>query len=104
LTLLPSHRRSPVFPYTALFRSRRHVARDVAADRRVLDLDDLGAEVREHLGAEGPRAELRDREDAEAVEGRVGHCTGAREAGEDRDRKSTRLNSSHRTISYAVFC
>src|SRR5437867_8839035 len=26
----------------------------------------------------------------------------AREAG--RDRKSTRLNSSHRTISYAVFC
>src|SRR5437867_9671177 len=22
----------------------------------------------------------------------------------DRDRKSTRLNSSHRTISYAVFC
>src|SRR5437867_7981004 len=24
--------------------------------------------------------------------------------GLDRDRKSTRLNSSHRTISYAVFC
>src|SRR5438094_3896799 len=24
--------------------------------------------------------------------------------GNDRDRKSTRLNSSHRTISYAVFC
>src|SRR3712207_7191561 len=29
------------------------------------------------------------------------HCTGA--AGE-RDRKSTRLNSSHANISYAVFC
>src|SRR5437867_6774688 len=27
-----------------------------------------------------------------------------REAGHPRDRKSTRLNSSHRTISYAVFC
>src|SRR5207248_3583920 len=26
------------------------------------------------------------------------------EADGDRDRKSTRLNSSHRTISYAVFC
>src|SRR5437867_7805279 len=25
-------------------------------------------------------------------------------SGETRDRKSTRLNSSHRTISYAVFC
>src|SRR5437867_5018817 len=33
--------------------------------------------------------------------------TGARVAGtteEEVDRKSTRLNSSHRTISYAVFC
>src|SRR2546430_16244340 len=28
----------------------------------------------------------------------------AREAGIDRDRKSTRLNSSHSQISYAVFC
>src|SRR5207248_11239396 len=27
-----------------------------------------------------------------------------REAKEEADRKSTRLNSSHRTISYAVFC
>src|SRR5207248_10992373 len=30
---------------------------------------------------------------------RILHATGHRE-----DRKSTRLNSSHRTISYAVFC
>src|SRR2546421_9314309 len=28
----------------------------------------------------------------------------AREAGDERDRKSTRLNSSHDQISYAVFC
>src|SRR5207248_11222787 len=27
-----------------------------------------------------------------------------RHHGQERDRKSTRLNSSHRTISYAVFC
>src|SRR5207248_9691617 len=27
-----------------------------------------------------------------------------KERGPERDRKSTRLNSSHRTISYAVFC
>src|SRR5438309_4140738 len=29
---------------------------------------------------------------------------GGRSAGPDRDRKSTRLNSSHSSISYAVFC
>src|SRR5437867_8419593 len=31
------------------------------------------------------------------------HCS-KREDRQGRDRKSTRLNSSHRTISYAVFC
>src|SRR5207245_6359943 len=30
--------------------------------------------------------------------------TGARSSGRGRDRKSTRLNSSHGSISYAVFC
>src|SRR5437773_5537358 len=44
-----------------------------------------------------------DRRDRRGVRGR-----GARDAGEhharDEDRKSTRLNSSHITISYAVFC
>src|SRR5437879_11666862 len=30
--------------------------------------------------------------------------TGSSRAGRSRDRKSTRLNSSHRCISYAVFC
>src|SRR5258708_20962288 len=50
-------------------------------------------------------------------EGRVVHALGAFETGEnerkvvarilaepERDRKSTRLNSSHQIISYAVFC
>src|ERR1017187_1583161 len=31
-------------------------------------------------------------------------CPSARPVSSDRDRKSTRLNSSHRCISYAVFC
>src|SRR5207248_9810908 len=39
----------------------------------------------------------------EAVEGRDGQRA-VRPALDDGDRKSTRLNSSHRTISYAVFC
>src|SRR5258708_13081395 len=33
-----------------------------------------------------------------------GFCTGARQWHVERDRKSTRLNSSHQIISYAVFC
>ena len=44
---------------------RRHVAADVAAGGRVLDLDHLGAEVGELESAPGPGAELLDREDAD---------------------------------------
>ena len=50
---------------------RRDVAGDVAAHPGVLDLDDLGAEVGEDLGAEGPGAELGDGEDSNAVERRA---------------------------------
>jgi len=49
---------------------RRNVAGDVAALSRVLDPDYLGAQVREHLGAERPGSELRDGQDAHALEGR----------------------------------
>src|SRR5258707_7399364 len=90
--------RSTLFPYTTLFRSpaiagvqdiagadrqraldHRGVGRGVAGDVDPLDLDQ--------------RAEL-----VVLVERRVGiDITG-------KDRKSTRLNSSHANISYAVFC
>src|SRR5258707_5293035 len=72
--------RSTLFPYTTLFRSGRQRAA-VAADLVVLD---------RFVGV------LQDarRIDAEALNKRVAH----------RDRKSTRLNSSHANISYAVFC
>src|SRR3712207_7611421 len=49
----------------------------------------------DHQGQGGVQAdELRDGEDAVL----------ARAAGDEQDRKSTRLNSSHANISYAVFC
>src|SRR5689334_24745005 len=67
--------RSTLFPYTTLFRSCRH------PDHRVHKGDHL-----RHLGHRHP---ARDR--------------GAERAA-DQDRKSTRLNSSHSSISYAVFC
>src|SRR5438094_7694767 len=36
--------------------------------------------------------------------GRIGELAGAPSTGRTGDRESTRLNSSHRTISYAGFC
>src|SRR3712207_7310018 len=77
--------RSTLFPYTTLFRS--HVVDAGAA----LDLVDLepGVQLLGHAVLE---------RDVDAV-GRLPAV-----AGDDRDRKSTRLNSSHANISYAVFC
>src|SRR5256885_5201030 len=77
--------RSTLFPYTTLFRSRRRAgAVPVQADA---------------LRAVGVDEALRFGWTAAAAAGRE----------EDRrhdgqDRKSTRLNSSHLVISYAVFC
>src|SRR5690349_22806893 len=66
--------RSTLFPYTTLFRS---------ADVDDVDLRRLG------LGEHGRDAQA-------GLPLRAGHL--------QRDRKSTRLNSSHVEISYAVFC
>src|SRR3712207_7636413 len=77
--------RSTLFPYTTLFRSRR----PAPGARRPL------------AGAGDPAVLAPDAEAARPVgpdDRHAGH------AGELLDRKSTRLNSSHANISYAVFC
>src|SRR5438477_6637402 len=71
--------RSTLFPYTTLFRSRP----GVGADRTAWWLAHHGEVARE---------ELRQR----PVERHLDLLP--------EDRKSTRLNSSHMSISYAVFC
>src|SRR2546421_6163952 len=88
--------RSTLFPYTTLFRSLiadaydalialpRDLHRDGAAARAVLDR--VVDEVLDHL-------------DQPARVGANEQLVRGRE-----DRKSTRLNSSHDQISYAVFC
>src|SRR5687768_17800581 len=85
--------RSTLFPYTTLFRSvgevpglrLRHVEVQVRPeDRRVVQRADLDRVEGRH--GTGDRVERRPAVAAE------------------RDRKSTRLNSSHGYISYAVFC
>src|SRR3712207_8295586 len=80
--------RSTLFPYTTLFRSRR------AARLRPADADPAGAGLaRRAAAARGPG--LRGRAVARDAGVHRAHA---------RDRKSTRLNSSHANISYAVFC
>src|SRR3712207_7525237 len=69
--------RSTLFPYTTLFRSRRHRP----AQALLLDLPE----------DDRPRPRLH-------------RHLGPRRHPDPGDRKSTRLNSSHANISYAVFC
>src|SRR2546422_2075774 len=84
---------------------RRHTrcSRDWSSDVCSSDLK-LALEER-HVGHH-QNHRVQDDERLERVlgDGRQGHWSGAREVGRLRDRKSTRLNSSHGYISYAVFC
>src|SRR3712207_8082264 len=84
--------RSTLFPYTTLFRSDLLVeALYVPADTRVLR---RVHELCGVFGADGARCEL------PLTQGELAGLAGTSRA----DRKSTRLNSSHANISYAVFC
>src|SRR3712207_6960853 len=79
--------RSTLFPYTTLFRSGRDAA--AALDAALLAEGALGG-GEDLLSGEGEVVRVRQRDAIVAA-----HCL---------DRKSTRLNSSHANISYAVFC
>src|SRR3712207_8178795 len=83
--------RSTLFPYTTLFRSRR--------DRVVDDAHRRGLRLLAELGG-GAVLPLRQPVDAVVEEDDVE----VEVAADGGDRKSTRLNSSHANISYAVFC
>src|SRR3712207_6866703 len=88
--------RSTLFPYTTLFRSKH--GHDVAAALR--SVDPLNCGVHPHFQPFGYQLLSHEFPDRGLLS-----CQQARGAFEDRqDRKSTRLNSSHANISYAVFC
>src|SRR3712207_8881073 len=80
--------RSTLFPYTTLFRSRLHDREDAGMTAQILD----GAAT-----AAAMKRELAERVAKLAEQGIVPGLGTV-------DRKSTRLNSSHANISYAVFC
>src|SRR2546421_4886139 len=73
--------RSTLFPYTTLFRSRQHSTMRGSAGKlmRACSSASTSMRIADGKGDTGTSARLRDR-------------------------KSTRLNSSHDQISYAVFC
>src|SRR2546430_8865657 len=81
--------RSTLFPYTTLFRSKGRAE----VESRNANLTNLAQEL------DGKAAGLRETEAKRAEELRTWQTTL-----ESQDRKSTRLNSSHSQISYAVFC
>src|SRR3712207_7431607 len=82
--------RSTLFPYTTLFRSKVNLLVYVAVVAVV-----VYARLVHHHGlfdaGDGLKLLVLDFDKVHRLEGRV-------------DRKSTRLNSSHANISYAVFC
>src|SRR5207248_7567239 len=97
-SMIPPPPTSTLFPYTTLFRS---------APWEVLETDKQAA-IPQPLPEPGPRSRHR------WLSGSADDGIDGQSSAELRsiptvlhggqDRKSTRLNSSHRTISYAVFC
>src|SRR3712207_7111198 len=83
--------RSTLFPYTTLFRSVGPLQHPAGAHGLVLAEEGDGVHPLPQVAPERLHV------------GRAGKAAGHPDDGH-RDRKSTRLNSSHANISYAVFC
>src|SRR5256885_5233193 len=83
--------RSTLFPYTTLFRSREPFRARAAPPRAA------ASRIEHYFDTAGPNSLL-------SRAGDTGSRPSAPEWAPARDRKSTRLNSSHLVISYAVFC
>src|SRR5947209_7454231 len=95
--------RSTLFPYTTLFRSSPSTRASASPERsRSSALRRRGARRWSSTTRCSPAAPTRSRRAASRRGCRSRRWT--RQARPWRDRKSTRLNSSHANISYAVFC
>src|SRR3712207_8082548 len=94
------HPKSTLFPYTTLFRS-------------VNDPPAVRSRRGRHLVTTATKVNIKPLEDRVVVQANEAETTTAsglvipdtaKEKPQEGDRKSTRLNSSHANISYAVFC
>src|SRR5207249_11965857 len=101
---LPPSPRSPLFPYTTLFRSADGVLHAHAAFEHVLGVLDLAAARALEVALE-QRLQLDDEGELLAFREPLAHEVPAHAHPlpdrRSQDRKSTRLNSSHVSISYA---
>src|SRR5207249_10137608 len=101
-SLIHRHPTPTLFPYTTLFRSIPHSVRAVSATFGSAKKPStwvepsLKRDVRQHSRLENTRSAAR----TVSLTRRNGTCASVTFI----DRKSTRLNSSHVSISYAVFC
>src|SRR5256885_15986137 len=96
--------RSTLFPYTTLFRSGKRVANIptiVDLDQRFRAMDEFG-DFRQVLTLPSPPLEALAGPDRSPVMARAANDQLAELVAKHPDRKSTRLNSSHLVISYAV--
>src|SRR3712207_7702884 len=87
--------RSTLFPYTTLFRS----VGEMSGALRFLD-----ARSGELLGEFAPGRGVTSKATVDSLKGEVYFMSHDANLYALQDRKSTRLNSSHANISYAVFC
>src|SRR5437773_4545008 len=90
--MIPRPPQSTLFPYTTLFRSGKELDdfRKSLVDKKGIKIDKVAKRIDELTKNEVASSE-------EVTGGTLGVAMSP-------DRKSTRLNSSHITISYAVFC
>src|SRR5688572_31853164 len=85
--------RSTLFPYTTLFRSHER-------EQRSVEIGGVAEADHDHLR----ELELLELERGAEALAAARSARGSGRLQTRRDRKSTRLNSSHSQISYAVFC
>src|SRR5690554_7378046 len=91
--MIPRPPRSTLFPYTTLFRSRIEAITGDTAKQYFIDRSESFASIQKALN--------NVKDPVKAVESLQEENQGLHR---QIDRKSTRLNSSHVRISYAVFC
>src|SRR3712207_7860786 len=87
--------RSTLFPYTTLFRSDVESLENLTP-AIIVDQERMGANARSTVGTATDAYDMLRVIFSRLGEPHIGPSTA--------DRKSTRLNSSHANISYAVFC
>src|SRR3712207_8325561 len=92
--------RSTLFPYTTLFRSGLKYSHKL--HNMAQALSDMGTDVLKGVGC--AFIGVSEVENAKCLADLTERLDAERRAPGGSDRKSTRLNSSHANISYAVFC